>query len=117
MMDVVLWITLENIVILFNACRGQHHNVCTREPWPLDGMKFETLKEQHARRNPEDLEIDYEDQFISEDEDIQDEDPISYDSDVTETDAITKNDDWEEEGEETAHAILVMVGEESYTIL
>jgi hypothetical protein len=29
------------------------------EPWPLDGMKFETLKEQHAKRNPEDLEIDY----------------------------------------------------------
>lgn len=69
-------------------------------------MKFETLKEQHARRNPEDLEIDYEDQFISEDEDVQDEDPISYDSDVTETDAITENDDWEEEGEETAHANL-----------
>lgn len=22
-------------------------------------MKFETLKEQHAKRNPEDLEIDY----------------------------------------------------------
>ncbi|XP_009790257.1 rsm22-cox11 tandem protein 2, mitochondrial isoform X4 [Nicotiana tabacum] len=83
--------------------RGQR----PREPWPLDGMKFETLKEQHARRNPEDLEIDYEDQFISsEDEDVQDEDPISYDSDVTETDAITENDDWEEEGEETAHANL-----------
>lgn len=33
--------------------------ISSREPWPLDGMKFETLKEQHARRNPEDLEIDY----------------------------------------------------------
>nr|POE84015.1 hypothetical protein CFP56_54805 [Quercus suber]POF12550.1 hypothetical protein CFP56_62262 [Quercus suber] len=22
------------------------------EPWPLDGMEFETLKEQHAKRNP-----------------------------------------------------------------
>ncbi|KAG4960013.1 hypothetical protein JHK87_036646 [Glycine soja] len=31
------------------------------DPWPLDGMEFETLKEQHAKRNPEDLEIDYED--------------------------------------------------------
>lgn len=31
----------------------------TREPWPLDGMKFDTLKELHAKRNPEDLEIDY----------------------------------------------------------
>lgn len=78
-----------------------------RAPWPLDGMMFETLKEQHAKRNPEDLEIDYEDQFISEDEDVQDEeDPISYDSDVTETDAITENDDWEEEGEETVRADL-----------
>ncbi|KAJ8527048.1 hypothetical protein K7X08_029525 [Anisodus acutangulus] len=76
-----------------------------RQPFPLDDMKFETLKEQHARRNPEDLEIDYEDQFFSEDEDVEDEDPISYDSDVTETDAITENDDWEE-GEETAHADL-----------
>ncbi|KAJ8555911.1 hypothetical protein K7X08_013407 [Anisodus acutangulus] len=77
-----------------------------RQPWPLDDMKFETLKEQHARRNPEDLEIDYEDQFISEDEDVEDEDPISYDSDVTETDTITENDDWEEEGEEMARADL-----------
>lgn len=78
-----------------------------REPWPLDGVKFETLKEQHARRNPEDLEIDYEDQFILEDEDVQDEDDhISYDSDATETDAITENDDWEEEGEERVHADL-----------
>lgn len=33
--------------------------ISSREAWPLDGMKFETLKEQHARRNPEDLEIDY----------------------------------------------------------
>ncbi|XP_049362165.1 rsm22-cox11 tandem protein 2, mitochondrial [Solanum verrucosum] len=78
-----------------------------RQPWPLDSMKFETLKEQHARRNPEDLEIDYEDQFISEDEDIQDEvDHATYDSDATETDAVTENDDWEEEGEEKSHADL-----------
>lgn len=35
------------------------HFYLSREPWPLDGMKFETLKEQHAKRNPEDLEIDY----------------------------------------------------------
>ncbi|PHT57796.1 hypothetical protein CQW23_00159 [Capsicum baccatum] len=76
-------------------------------PWPLDGVKFETLKEQHARRNPEDLEIDYDYQFISDDEDVQDEDdPISYDSDVTDTDATTEVDDWEEEGEETARADL-----------
>lgn len=33
----------------------------TREAWPLDGMKFDTLKERHAKRNPEDLIIDYGD--------------------------------------------------------
>lgn len=33
-------------------------NYLSREPWPLDGMTFETLKEQHAWRKPEDLEID-----------------------------------------------------------
>uniref|UniRef100_A0A452YN98 Uncharacterized protein n=1 Tax=Aegilops tauschii subsp. strangulata TaxID=200361 RepID=A0A452YN98_AEGTS len=31
------------------------------EAWPLDGMKFDTLKERHAKRNPEDLIIDYGD--------------------------------------------------------
>ena len=30
-----------------------------REAWPLDGIKFKTLKEQLAKRKPEDLEIDY----------------------------------------------------------
>lgn len=67
-----------------------------REPWPLDGMKFETLKEQHAKRNPEDLEIDYEDQFESEIE--KEDDLIPYHSDVTgtETDGIT---DYEEGAE------------------
>jgi len=30
-----------------------------REPWPLDGLKFETLNELRAKRNPEDLEVDY----------------------------------------------------------
>ncbi|KAK4741247.1 hypothetical protein SAY87_024835 [Trapa incisa] len=34
--------------------RGQR----PQEPWPLDGMEFENLKERHARRKPEDLEID-----------------------------------------------------------
>lgn len=32
--------------------------ILTREPWPLDGLKFDTLKEQQAKRSPEDLEID-----------------------------------------------------------
>ncbi|KAK2655348.1 hypothetical protein Ddye_008400 [Dipteronia dyeriana] len=30
-----------------------------RESWSLDEIKFRTLKKQHAKRNPEDLEIDY----------------------------------------------------------
>ncbi|KQJ97493.1 probable S-adenosyl-L-methionine-dependent RNA methyltransferase RSM22, mitochondrial [Brachypodium distachyon] len=38
------------------------------EAWPLDGMKFDTLKERHAKRNPEDLIIDYEEQFPSEED-------------------------------------------------
>ncbi|CAH9068782.1 unnamed protein product [Cuscuta europaea] len=80
--------------------RGQR----PRDAWPLDGMKFETLKEQHARRNPEDLEIDYEDQFPSENEDDlnEEEDPISYNSDDTESDTITADDGEWEEGEATA---------------
>ncbi|KAK2978654.1 hypothetical protein RJ640_019111 [Escallonia rubra] len=76
-----------------------------REPWPLEGMKFETLKEQHAKRNPEDLEIDFEDQFASEPEDVPyEENPASYDSDVAEKDDVTESD--EEEEEETAQADL-----------
>ncbi|CAA0812270.1 Unknown protein [Striga hermonthica] len=39
-----------------------------REPWPLDGMKFDTLKEVQAKRTPEDLEIDMESQFDAEDD-------------------------------------------------
>lgn len=39
--------------------------IMTREPWPLDGVKFETLKEQHAKRSLEDLEIDYGKSFTS----------------------------------------------------
>uniref|UniRef100_A0A803LWN9 Uncharacterized protein n=1 Tax=Chenopodium quinoa TaxID=63459 RepID=A0A803LWN9_CHEQI len=30
-----------------------------QDPWPLDGIKFDTLKELRAKRNPEELEIDY----------------------------------------------------------
>ncbi|KAL9166982.1 hypothetical protein ABFS82_05G066500 [Erythranthe guttata] len=36
-----------------------------REPWPLDGMKFDTLKEMHAKRIPENYDIDVESQFES----------------------------------------------------
>eukprot|EP00268_Persea_americana_P041615 TRINITY_DN4154_c0_g1_i5.p1 TRINITY_DN4154_c0_g1~~TRINITY_DN4154_c0_g1_i5.p1 ORF type:complete len:512 (+),score=109.55 TRINITY_DN4154_c0_g1_i5:430-1965(+) len=74
-----------------------------REQWPLDGMKFDTLKELHAKRNPEDLEIDYEDQFESEDEDIpyEEEDPVMYASDIPETDAGDNHEELEEEEEAT----------------
>ncbi|KAL1568855.1 5-oxoprolinase (ATP-hydrolyzing) [Salvia divinorum] len=37
-----------------------------REAWPLDGMKFETLNEMQANKIPENLEIDVESQFDSE---------------------------------------------------
>ncbi|PON73589.1 Ribosomal protein Rsm22, bacterial-type [Parasponia andersonii] len=82
--------------------RGQR----PKEAWPLDGMKFETLKEQHAKRNPEDLEIDYEDLIKQQQEDIipyEEPDPVSYDSDVMET---TDVDEIEEEKGEAARADL-----------
>ncbi|XP_059444730.1 uncharacterized protein LOC132176516 [Corylus avellana] len=94
--------------------RGQR----PREAWPRDGMKFETLKEQHAKRNPEDLEIDYEDlmklQQEADDIPYEEVDPATYDSDVMETDAVDKYDDddddeeeeEEEEEEETTSADL-----------
>ncbi|VFR01460.1 unnamed protein product [Cuscuta campestris] len=60
-------------------------------------MKFETLEEQHARRNEEDIEINYEDQLPLEiEEDLKGEDHISYDSDDTEADTITDEDESEE---------------------
>uniref|UniRef100_A0A2N9HRZ9 Methyltransferase n=1 Tax=Fagus sylvatica TaxID=28930 RepID=A0A2N9HRZ9_FAGSY len=86
--------------------RGQRPS----EPWPLDGMKFETLKEQHAKRNPEDLEIDYEDliklQQEAEDIPYEEVDPATYDSDVMDTDAADQDDEDEEEQEETTSADL-----------
>ncbi|XP_022159801.1 methyltransferase-like protein 17, mitochondrial isoform X1 [Momordica charantia] len=86
--------------------RGQR----PREPWPLDGMKFETLKEQHAKRNPEDLEIDYEDLIKLNTQDIvpyQEVDPVTYDSDVIETENF---DDGEEEEEEQGESVLADLG-------
>lgn len=38
------------------------------EAWPLDDLNFETLKERNAKRKPEDLVIDYDDQFPSEED-------------------------------------------------
>ncbi|KAG9128637.1 hypothetical protein Leryth_017113 [Lithospermum erythrorhizon] len=78
-----------------------------REPWPLEGMEFETLKEQHAKRNPEDLEIDEEDQFESEDEDSKDAIvPVSYESDIVEGDMVTENDESNEDDKEVPSADL-----------
>lgn len=47
------------------------------EAWPLDGMKFDTLKERHAKRKPQDLIIDYDEQFPSE----EDEEAVAGDED------------------------------------
>ncbi|KAL9242948.1 hypothetical protein vseg_016902 [Gypsophila vaccaria] len=59
-----------------------------QEPWPLDDIKFETLKEMQANRKLEDLEVDYEDQFESDtDEIVPFQIPRSYDSSATETEA------------------------------
>ncbi|XP_039117522.1 LOW QUALITY PROTEIN: rsm22-cox11 tandem protein 2, mitochondrial-like [Dioscorea cayenensis subsp. rotundata] len=85
-----------------------------QEAWPLDGMEFETLKEQHAKRNPEDLIIDYDDQFETEDDNIIsfEEDPVLYPSDVAETSLFhqedNNNDDEniEEGSEDQPHAGL-----------
>ncbi|CAN0908884.1 Methyltransferase-like protein 17, mitochondrial [Linum grandiflorum] len=69
-------------------------------PWPLAGVKLETLKEQRANRSPEELEIDYDD-YVKQyenneeeddgDDDRREENRINYDSD---TDII--DDDKEE---------------------
>ncbi|KAI9115321.1 hypothetical protein K1719_013640 [Acacia pycnantha] len=78
--------------------RGQRPS----EPWPLDGMQFETLKEQQAKRNPEDLEIDYEDLVKlqeASDSTYEEKDLVTYDSDIVETEAADDNEE-DEEGEE-----------------
>ncbi|KAF3434220.1 hypothetical protein FNV43_RR25323 [Rhamnella rubrinervis] len=84
--------------------RGQR----PREPWPLDGMKFETLKEQRTSRKLEDLEIDYDDLIKSEQVDVipyEEPDPVTYDSDFMEADDVDDNEKVEEE-EETTRADL-----------
>ncbi|XP_021911444.1 probable S-adenosyl-L-methionine-dependent RNA methyltransferase RSM22, mitochondrial isoform X1 [Carica papaya] len=80
-----------------------------REPWPLDGMTFETLKEQHAKRSPEDLEIDYEDlmKLQTVDAPYEEVDPAIYDSEVTETDTLDDTDKDDELKEEEAEGETV----------
>lgn len=85
--------------------RGQR----TRGAWPLDDMKFETLKELHAKRNPEDLEIDLEDYMKMQSVETpphEEIDPVSYDSDVIESDAIDEDIDEEGDEEESVRADL-----------
>ncbi|KAK4400265.1 Rsm22-cox11 tandem protein 1, mitochondrial [Sesamum angolense] len=82
----------------------------SREPWPLDGMKFETLKQMHAKRVPEDLEMDVESQFGSEaaqndDYEKDDENSVSYDSDYSETD-VAASENGEDEEEDVPRADL-----------
>ncbi|MQL77229.1 hypothetical protein Taro_009634 [Colocasia esculenta] len=76
-----------------------------RGTWPLDGMEFETLKQQRAKQNPEDLIIDYDDQSSSEvDEIIPDaEEGALYASDVEGTDAAGEE---EVEDKDAGHADL-----------
>uniref|UniRef100_A0A2P2IV86 Uncharacterized protein MANES_01G053800 n=2 Tax=Rhizophora mucronata TaxID=61149 RepID=A0A2P2IV86_RHIMU len=77
--------------------RGQR----PRESWPLDGMNLETLKEQHAKRNPKDLEIDLEDLINEHQNEVvpcEEAGLVNYNSDLVETDTSDDND--EVEGEE-----------------
>ncbi|KAK1419168.1 hypothetical protein QVD17_28328 [Tagetes erecta] len=93
------------------------------EAWPLDGMKFDTLKEQRAKMDPEDFESDYDDQFDSEPEDIVDDkkmdqfdsEPediaddkkmIKYESDINEPYETSASDAEEETSQETTSADL-----------
>ncbi|EXC52362.1 Methyltransferase-like protein 17 [Morus notabilis] len=85
--------------------RGQR----PKEAWPLDGVKFETLKEQLAKRKPEDVEVDYDD-LVKQQEELavvpsEEPDPITYDSEETEITDVEDNDEAEEE-EETNRADL-----------
>lgn len=85
--------------------RGQRPRVS----WPLDGMKFETLKEQHAKRNLDSLEIDYEDIIKQDEADVvpyKEVNPIDYDSDADEVDTVDNNSEDKEIEEGRAHANL-----------
>ncbi|THU74529.1 hypothetical protein C4D60_Mb04t34340 [Musa balbisiana] len=76
-----------------------------QKAWPLDGMEFETLKERLAKRNPEDLIIDFEDQFATEDdaESPFEDALVPYASDIAETNMFHED---ENEEEEQTHADL-----------
>lgn len=80
-----------------------------RESWPLDGMKFETLKEMHANRIPENLEIDVESQFDSgeADSDEHEDDAKNTSSNILNlSEEVEEAEEEEEEEEEVPHADL-----------
>ncbi|PKA62852.1 hypothetical protein AXF42_Ash019435 [Apostasia shenzhenica] len=82
-----------------------------QEAWPLDGMNFETLKEKLAKRKPEDLIIDFEDQFereASEDKSPydQEDEENSYASDASEITLFNENDDDDEDDDKQGRADL-----------
>ncbi|XP_076944604.1 uncharacterized protein LOC143615338 [Bidens hawaiensis] len=89
--------------------------------WPLDGMKFDTLKEQKAKRTPEDYETGYGEEYESvHDEDYEserddqiDSEPeasiddkmlVKYESDINEPYATSESDVEDETPEETVPA-------------
>ncbi|KAK6935580.1 Ribosomal protein Rsm22-like, partial [Dillenia turbinata] len=69
---------------------------------PFTHLGLTMRQVQHAKRRPEDFEIDFEDQFESEPEGVIPckRDCASYNSDATETDADDENDQEEDEDEE-----------------
>ncbi|GJT98183.1 methyltransferase-like protein 17, mitochondrial [Tanacetum coccineum] len=77
------------------------------ESWPLDGMKFDTLKEQKAKRKPEDIESDHDEGIESEPDDIiNDRKMVIYESDINEPYFTSESDSEEETPDESTRADL-----------
>ncbi|XP_065858519.1 rsm22-cox11 tandem protein 2, mitochondrial [Euphorbia lathyris] len=83
--------------------RGQRPRVS----WPLDGMKFDTLNEQRMKRNPEELEIDYDDQIAQAEAEVEagavprkEVNRHYYESDAIETDNDGENDEEEDDNDD-----------------
>ncbi|XP_071730650.1 uncharacterized protein [Rutidosis leptorrhynchoides] len=77
------------------------------EAWPLTGMKFDTLKEQKAKLEPEDFESECDDQIDSESEEtVHDRTMVKYESDINEPYATTETDEVQETADESTRADL-----------
>lgn len=78
------------------------------QAWPLDGMKFDTLKEQHDKMKLEDLDSDSdEDELISQHDDIIHEKTITkYESDINEPYPTSETDTNEQPEDESTQADL-----------